>query len=134
MGRETEDKKFPLNFSAADSVRRIKCPRAAHARFRSSPPCGELSLRAWSTARSRGNFSSGTVVPFRREKIHRRTQDRHAEAHCDQKVPHHPEARPAILAPVRSWGKMSASGRWFNPPQDARAKGKHLNSVGSGAT
>jgi hypothetical protein len=31
-------------------------------------------------------------------------------------------------------GKMSAFGRCFNPRQDASAKGKHLNSVGSGAT
>src|SRR6266567_4757197 len=79
MGRETKDKKFPLNFSAADSERRIKCPRAAPARFRSSAPCGELSRRALLTGRCRGNFSSETVAPFRREKTHRRIQDRHAE-------------------------------------------------------
>src|SRR5712691_12764615 len=130
MGRETKDKKFPLNFSAADSERRIKCPRAAPARFRSSPPCVELSPRALLTVRCRGNFSSGTVAPFRREKIHRRIQDRHAEARCARKVAQDRDARPAILAPIRSRGKMSAFGRCFNPQEE----GNILNSVASGAT
>src|SRR5512132_3493894 len=102
MGRETKDKKFPLNFSAADSERRIKYPRAAPARFRSSPPCGELSRHALLTGRCRGNFSSGTVAQFRREKTHRRTQDRRAEARCARKDAQDRDARPAILAPVRS--------------------------------
>src|SRR6266550_1151 len=126
MGREIKDKKFPLNFSAADSERRIKCPRAAPARFRSSPPCGEPSRRALLTGRCRGNFSSGIVAPFRREKTRRRIQDRHAEARCARKVARDRDAPPAILAPIRSRGKMSASGRSFNPRQDARAEGKHL--------
>src|SRR5216117_3707215 len=130
MDRETKDKKFLLNFSAADSERRIKCPRAAPARFRSSPPCGELSRRAWSTARCPGNFSSGRVAPFRREETHRRIQDRHAEARCARKVAQDRDARPAILAPVQSRGKMSASGQCFNPQEE----GNILNSVASRAT
>src|SRR6266700_795282 len=130
MGRETKDKKFPLNFSAADSERRIKCPRAAPAHFRSSPPCGELSRRALLTARCRGNFSSGTVAPFRREKTHRRIQDRHAEARCARKVGQDRDARTAILAPVQSRGKMATAGRRF----DRREEGNILNSVASGAT
>src|SRR5438477_828971 len=130
MGRETKGKMFPLNFSAADSERRIKCPREAPARFRSSPPCGELSRRALLTGRCRGNFSSGRVAPFRREETHRRIQDRHAEARYARKIAQDRDARPAILAPVRSRGKMSASGRYFNP----REEGNMLNSVASGAT
>src|SRR6266513_877362 len=115
MGRETKDKKFPLNFSAADSERRIKCPRAARARFRSSPPCGELSRRALLTGRCRGNFSSGTVAPLRREKTHRRIQDRHAEARYARKVPRHPDAGPAIPAAIRSRGKVSPPDRMLQP-------------------
>src|SRR5512132_786137 len=114
MRRETKDKKFPLNFLVADSERRIKCPRVGLVRFRSSPPCSELSLRVWSIARCRGNLSSGTVAPFRREKTHRRTQDRHAAARCAQKVPQDRDARPAILAVIRSRGKMSPPDRCFN--------------------
>src|SRR6266850_2747843 len=101
MGRETKGKKFLLKIQATDSALRTKCPRAAPARFRSSLPCSELSLRAWSTARCRGNFSSRTVAPFRREKTHRRIQDRHAEARCARKVAQDRDARPAILAPIR---------------------------------
>src|SRR5437764_6643944 len=116
MGRETKDKKFLLNFSAADSERRIKCPRAAPARFRSSPPCGELSRRAWSTARCPGNFSPGTVAPFRREKTHRRIQDRHAEARCARKVAQGRDAQPAIPAVVRSHGENVGVWPMLQPP------------------
>src|SRR5438067_2247492 len=116
MGQETKDKKFPLNFSAADSERRIKCPRVRPARFRSSPPYGELSLRAWSTGRCRGNFSSGTVAPFRTEKTHRRIQDRHAEARCARKAAQDRDARPAILVPIRSRGKNVGIWPMLQPP------------------
>src|ERR1043166_2429437 len=102
MDRETRDKKLLLKIQAADSAPRIRCRRAAPARFRSSPPCDELSLRALLTARSRGNFASGTAVPFRREKINPRTQDRHAVARCVRKVPQDSDGRPAIAAIVRS--------------------------------
>src|ERR1700757_3462986 len=126
MGRETKGRKFLLKIQAADIGRRMKCPPAAPARFRVSLPCGELSLRAWSTAQYLGNFFSGTVAPFRREKTRRRTQGRHAAARCVQKVPRHPDAQRAIPAVVRSHGKMSASGQCFNPGQEARSAGKHL--------
>src|SRR5262245_7088450 len=96
-GPETEGKKFLLKIQAVDSARRIKCPHVAPARFRSSPPFGELSLRVWSGARYQGNLTSETVAPFRREKIHPRTQDRHAAARCVQKVAQDQVARGATL-------------------------------------
>src|SRR5258708_30801393 len=128
MDLETKGKKFPPKIQAADSAPRINCPRAAPARFQSSPLCGELSLRVWSTAQYRGNLFSGTVAPFRREKTHRRTQDRHAEARCARKVPRHPDAGPAIPAAIRSRGKMSPLDRMLQPAICA-IKGNILNSV-----
>src|SRR4030095_589135 len=122
----TRDKKCLLKIQAADSARRIKCPRVGPVLFQYPPPCGELFLRAWLTARCRGNFSSGTVAPFCREKIHRRTQDRHATGRCAQKLPQHPDARPAIPATVQSQGKMSASGQSFNHGKRRSQKGNIL--------
>ncbi len=104
-------KSFHRTIRAADSAQRIKCPRVASARFRFSPPCGELSLRAWSTARSRGNFSSGTVAPFRREKTHRRTQDRHTAARSDRKVAQDRDARRATLQLGDSRSKIVAASK-----------------------
>src|SRR5580765_3523386 len=103
MDPETKGKRFPPKIQAADSAPRINCPRAAPARFRSSPLCGELSLRAWSTAQYQGNLFSGTVAPFRGEKTHRHTQDRHEAAHCGQKAAQDRDARAAIPAIVRSY-------------------------------
>ena len=97
MGRETKDKRLLLKIQAGDSARRIKCPPAALSRFRSSPLSGELSLRAWSTARCRGNFFSRIVAQFRREKIHRRTQDRHEAAPCARRVAQDRDAGRATL-------------------------------------
>jgi len=114
MGRETKGKRFLLKIQAADSARRIKCPHVAPARFRSSPRFGGLSLHAWSAARCQGNLTSETVAPFRREKIHRRTQDRHAPARCVQKVAQDQLARPAIRAIVRSQAKCRGLIDCFN--------------------
>src|SRR5258708_25003216 len=115
MDLETKGKKFPPKIQAADSAPRINCPRAAPARFQSSPLCGELSLRVWSTAQYRGNLFSGTVAPFRREKSHRRTQDRHEAARYGQKAAQDRDARPAIPAVIRSRGKMSPLDRMLEP-------------------
>src|SRR5436190_10086674 len=115
MGRGKEDESFLLKIQAEDSAQRIRCRRAGPARFRSSLLCSELSLRALLAARCRGNFSSGTVAPFGREKIHRRTQDRHAAARCVRKVAKDQDARLAIAATLRSQERMSASGRGFKP-------------------
>src|SRR3954469_11533394 len=113
MDPETKGKRLPLKIEAADSAPRINCRRTALERFQSSPICGELSLRAWSPAQCRGNLFSGTVAPYRKEKSHRRTRDRHEAAPYAQKVPQHPDAQPAILATVLSQGKMRACGRCF---------------------
>src|SRR4051812_41938542 len=115
MDPETKGKKLPLKIEAADSAPRINCRRTALERFQSSPICGELSLRAWSTAQCRGNLFSATVAPFRKEKSHRRTQDRHEAAPYAQKVPQHPDAQPAIPGRVRAREKMTACGQCFNP-------------------
>src|SRR5215813_10708268 len=115
MGRETKDKRFLLKIRAADSARRIKCPRVGPARFRSSPPSAELSLRALLTARCPESFFWGSLAPFDRERIHRRIQGRHAAACFARKVAQDRDARLPIPAPVRSRGKMSVSGRQFNP-------------------
>src|SRR5215475_14103423 len=98
MDLETKDKRLPLNFPATDSALRTTCPRAALARFQSSPPCGKLSLRVWSSARYRGNFSAGIISPARTETIHRRIQDRPAAARCVRKVGQHQDGQRAIPA------------------------------------
>src|ERR1041385_1635212 len=111
MGRETKDKRLELNIPAVNSAPRIAYPRAGPANFRSFRPSGELSPHAWSTARPRENFFSGTVAPYRREKIRRRTQDRPAAVPCVQKVVQDRDARrPVFPAVLRSREKMSASG------------------------
>src|SRR6476469_8782790 len=135
MDLETKGKRFPPKIRAADSAPRINCRRTAPERFQSSPICGGLSLRAWSTAQCRGNLFAGTVAPFHKEKSHRRTQDRHEAAPYAQKVPQHPDARPVILARVRAREKMTACGQCFNPLGKIRAlKGNILNRVASRAT
>src|SRR5206468_3618122 len=134
MGREIKGKKFQLKIQVADDARRIKCPPVKPARFRSSPPCGELSRRAWSTAQCRGNFSSGTVAPFRREKTRRRTQDRHAAARCVRKVAQDRDEQPPIPATLRSQGKMWHLADASTPGKMCGLKGNILKSVPSGAT
>src|SRR4029077_2405716 len=119
-------KMFPPKIQAAYSAPQINCPRATPARFRSSPLCGELSLRVWSTAQCPGSLFSGTVAPSRREKIHRQTQDRHEAARYAQKVPQHPDARPSILARVRSRRENVGIWSMLQPREDTRAEGKHL--------
>src|SRR5436190_6269375 len=126
MDPETKGKKCQRKIQEGDGAPRIDCPRAARARFRSSPLSGEPFPRAWSAARWLGNYSSEIVSLFRTQKTHRRTRGRHAAARCVQKGAQDRDARPAIPAIVRSRCKMSASDRWFNPRQDARSEGKHL--------
>src|SRR5262249_55386601 len=111
---ERRGKMFQPNFPAIDRARPTTCLRAEHAHSRSSPLCVELSLPALLTARSRENFFSETVAPLRKEKSHRRTQDRHAAARCVQKVPQHSSARPAVPRVVRSQRKMSLPIGCFN--------------------
>src|SRR5262249_22756229 len=111
MGPETKGKRLLLNSLAKDRGRRTMCPRGPLARSRSSPLCGELCLRAWSSVRYREDFCAGTVAQVRTEKIHRRNQDRPARMRFFRKVAQDRGARGATLNPVGSPRKLSASQR-----------------------